>query len=378
MKTTGKLPQLHIIADANIWGAEHAFSSFEGFDVHLQILEHHDITASSVKNADILLVRSSSKINQSLLDGSKVRFVGTATIGDDHVDKAYLKSQGIQFASAAGSSTESVVEYILASFFLLEQVDKISFTDDTLGIIGVGRIGFLLDSACEKIGFKTLANDPPRQLQEDGGHFYSLDDLLENADVLTLHTPLTKHGEFQTTHLLGEDELGKFKGKGIINAGRGPCLDNHALLHWLQENSNRFAVLDCWEAEPNISLELLNHPQVFIASPHIAGHSLDGKAANTFFVYRDLCDFVHVKSIWDINQDLPEIEFAYLQPHWDKQQLSQYLYPIQQDTESMKVAGQQAESFTTWFQQYRRHYPVRRSWKKTLAAHPNYQEDLFF
>ncbi|MDX8387583.1 MAG: 4-phosphoerythronate dehydrogenase [Ghiorsea sp.] len=373
-----KNKKLRIISDANIWGAEHAFETLSEYHVQLEILEHHEITPERVKDIDILLVRSSTKVNQGLLEGSSVRFVGTATIGDDHVDKEYLHKQGIVFSSAAGSSTESVVEFMLASFFQLEYKGKLSFQDDALGIIGVGRIGSLLDTACSKLGFKTLFNDPPRQLAEGSNNFHSLDYVLEHADVLTLHTPLIKEGEFKTTLLIGEQELKQFKGKALINAGRGPCLDNTALLDWLNKDDTRFAVLDCWENEPSINLSLLDHPQVLIATPHIAGHSLDGKAANTYFVYRDLCAYLKVKPTWDTETNLPVIPNTDLKGELIKAEISKQLYPIQQDTSAMKQEGHQADTFITWFRQYRRHYPVRRSWKKTLAEHPNYDEGLFF
>ncbi|MDQ6988790.1 MAG: NAD(P)-dependent oxidoreductase, partial [Mariprofundaceae bacterium] len=256
---------LHIIADSNIWGAQQAFSALAGFDVRLDILEHQHITAKRVQDADILLVRSSTKVNPALLADSQVRFVGTATIGDDHVDTTYLQQRNIHFSSAAGSSTESVVEYMLAAFFQLEQLGYMDFSQDCLGIIGVGRIGGLLNQACAKLGVTTLLNDPPRQVESRQAEshdtqsgsttpFQSLNTLLQQADILTLHTPLVqgKSAAEDTLHLLNAEQISQFKGKGIINAGRGACLDNQALLAWLEQDVGRFAVLDCWEDEPNI------------------------------------------------------------------------------------------------------------------------------
>ncbi len=371
-------PALHIIADANIWGATHAFSHLKGYKVLLEVLEHKDITSVSVKNADILLVRSLTRVNKTLLEGSRVRFVGTATIGDDHIDKAYLDQQQIMFSSAAGSSTESVVEYMLAALFRLQQLQHIDLQQATMGIIGVGRIGSLLDKACRKSDIRTLRNDPPRAVNEGETGFHSLDTLLEQADILTLHTPLTDKGAHQTRHLIGQAQLEQFQGKGIINAGRGPCLDNAALLHWLDQDKEHFAVLDCWEHEPTISLGLAQHPQVMIASPHIAGHSLDGKAANTKFVYDDLCEFLDIEPSWDIEAELPAIDASRIPPGLDKQTLSQLLYPIAEDSRQMKEAAVDNQQLAGWFSTYRRNYPVRRSWKKSLAAQEHYPERLFF
>ncbi|MDQ7002087.1 MAG: NAD(P)-dependent oxidoreductase, partial [Ghiorsea sp.] len=176
---------LNIVADSNIWGVQAAFQGLKGFDVSLCSLPAHDIDKTRLNNADVLLVRSGVQVNQALLQGCKVRFVGTATIGDDHVDKLYLESQGMGFASAAGSSTQSVVEYMLATFFSLENMGKLSLSQDKLGIIGVGRIGSLLVKACSQLGLATLCNDPPK------GFSASLDNVLNTADILTLHTPLT-------------------------------------------------------------------------------------------------------------------------------------------------------------------------------------------
>jgi len=361
---------LHIIADANIWGAQSAFSGISNLDIHLQVLDHHDIHAASIKDADILLTRSSIQANQSLLEGSNVRFVGTATIGDDHVDKLYLQSQAITFSSAAGSSTDAVVEYMLASFFTLEKQGRFDLTKDRLGIIGVGRIGGLLDKACTQLGLHTMLNDPLRGLST------SLDAVLEKSDILTLHTPLTYEGEDATYHLIGETELAKFKGKGILNAGRGACLDNQALLNWLNQDDQHYAVLDCWENEPNINLELLKHPQVLIATPHIAGHSLDGKSANTYFVYKDLCDFLDVSPSWDMQAALPDIQPNTLDKNLNKSELALAMYPIHQDTTAMKQAASE-NSFKAWFSGYRKNYPIRRSWAKVLAAN-HYDKDIFF
>ncbi len=368
---------LNIIADANIWGAKSAFSQLGQYKICLNILKHQDITPANIRDADILLTRSSTHVNQDLLEASKVKFVGTATIGDDHVDKNYLAAQSIRFASAAGSSTASVVEYMLACFFQLEKSAQFSFADNTLGIIGVGRIGSLLQQAAHNIGLKTLCNDPPRQAQTTLEKFHSLEYLLQHADILTLHTPLVEAGDFPTRHLIGEKELLQFQGKGIINAARGTCLDNQALLAWLNKDKEHFAILDCWEHEPNINQDLLSHPQLMIATPHIAGHSLDGKAANTLFIYRHLCDFLKVKPTWDITQQLPAITKNTLPDNLNLQNLALQMYPIAEDSKTMKENAH-AAGFEAWFSHYRRHYPIRRSWSKILAVNPNYEKVLFF
>ncbi|MDQ7001800.1 MAG: NAD(P)-dependent oxidoreductase, partial [Ghiorsea sp.] len=181
--------------------------------------------------------------------------------------------------------------------------------------------------------------------------------------------------ECPTYHLLGAAELDKFQGKGIINAGRGACVDNAALLDWLNQDAEHFAVLDCWENEPSINLELLKHPQTLIATPHIAGHSLDGKAANTYFVYKDLCNFLQVSPTWDMHAALPPIAQR-LGQDLSLSDLALTMYPIQHDSQAMKEAAH-ANGFNTWFSSFRKNYPVRRSWDKVLEAN-HYPKDTFF
>jgi len=366
-----------IVADGHIWGAESAFSELNGFDVDLRILENGEINAAAVKDADILLTRSGTKVNQDLLGGSRVRFAGTATIGDDHYDKAWLDGQGITWATAAGSSTESVLEYMLACLFELHSRQLINLSKVTLGIVGAGRIGGQLASICKALSISILINDPPRQRQEGNENFVSLETILEKADVLSFHTPLIRDGSDTTYHLVNAAALEVFKGVGIINAARGECVDNTALLQWLNQRGDRFAALDCWENEPKINQTLLAHPQCVIASPHIAGHSLDGKAANTQYVYDALCHYLDIKPVWNMDEYLPSIEYSAEKTplNWqDMHVLSKQLYDIHQDVESLKNYGHMSESdLAKGFVNLRRHYPIRRAWTKQS----NFFMDIF-
>jgi erythronate-4-phosphate dehydrogenase len=233
--------KLNIVADAHIWGVESAFSELPGCDVNLRILEHKHIKREVLKDADILLTRSSTRVNAELLEGTPVRFAATATIGDDHYDKAWLDANNIIWANAAGSSTGSVVEYMITTLLELHAQNLISIPDTSIGIIGAGRIGGSFAKICRAIGMKILINDPPRQRIEGDAGFCSLDEVLAKADILTLHTPLIGDGEDCTKHLLGAKQLSEFQGKGIINAGRGGCIDNAALTDWLDMDNSHFA-----------------------------------------------------------------------------------------------------------------------------------------
>jgi len=360
--------RLNIVADAHIWGVKEAFSSLPGLEVSLTILEASEITHAALQQADALITRSSTQVNEQLLAGTPVRFAATATIGDDHYDKKWLGEHAITFANAAGSSTGSVLEYMLTALLELHARKLIVLPDITLGIVGAGRIGGALADICSKLHIDTLLNDPPRAKREGDDGFSELDELLNKADVLSLHTPLTRTGENKTHHLLDAERLARFKGRGIINTGRGACLDNSALLNWLDGNKNRFAVLDCWENEPGISSALLTHPQLAIATPHIAGHSLDGKAANTLFARQALCRWLGVDTQWDIEDLLPEaaqpINIHCASDIWAKlHAAATAMYSIANDDAALRGADLSPEQdIARRFASYRRHYPIRRSW----------------
>jgi len=360
-------PPLHIVADRHIWHAEQAFSQFSGYDVTLETLEACDIQPPVLRTADILLTRSSTQVNSGLLADTAVRFVATATIGDDHIDLPYLERRGIAFASAAGSSTGSVIEYMIASLLQLHHMQRIVLDHCTVGIIGAGRIGGRLDTICRNLGITTLCNDPPRAARELLATLHDLDHILDHADVLTVHTPLISSGNHPTTHLINTDVLARFKGHGIINAARGTCVDNNALLDWLNHDSRNWAVLDCWEHEPAIIADLLAHPGLLIATPHIAGHSLDGKAANTQYVYHALCAFLASPPLWQMEKELPAPRLTLpLYPDDDSWAALHHMvnvdYPLMEDHRQTQSWLQQREQIAQAFRHYRRHYPVRRAW----------------
>jgi erythronate-4-phosphate dehydrogenase len=361
--------RLNIVADAHIWAVKSAFSELPGYNVELQILEHQHIEREVLKDVDILLTRSSTRVNAELMEGTAVRFAATATIGDDHYDKAWLDTNNVTWANAAGSSTGSVVEYMITSLLELHVQNLISIPDTTIGIIGAGRIGSAFADICRAIGMKVLINDPPRQRIEGDAGFCSLDELLESADILTLHTPLIPDTEDCTLHLLNAKRLSKFQGRGVINAGRGACIDNAALKDWLDRDISHFAALDCWENEPGPLLRLLRHPQLVIATPHIAGHSIDGKAANTQFVYNALCNYLKVTPVWDMHEHLPveaspvKIKTA-TDPWFNLHAAAKRLYALSEDHKAMKSWFCLTETeLVNAFTGYRRHYPVRRAWQ---------------
>jgi len=370
LSTTQKLMnRLTIVADRHIWEVGSAFGALPDWQVNLITLERGEINAEAVRDADILLVRSGVAVDAGLLAGSSVRFVATATVGDDHLDKAYLDECGIAFATAAGSSTRSVVEYILAALFHLHRHSHIHLPDACLGVVGAGRIGSSVELAAQALGMQVLANDPPRSRQGDQG-LKELPELLRQADILTLHTPLTHTGADATYHLLDDEQLNAFTGRGIINAARGGVLHDAALLRWLNDDVSRFAVLDCWEHEPAISRSLLGNPRVILATPHIAGHSVDGKAANTQFVYDALCRFLDIAPAWNMRRHLPAEASEPLLIDTASSSMDALadaalcLYAIDEDGKRLRTCldNHDDASLAAAFVQQRRQYPSRRQW----------------
>ena len=239
-----------------------------------------NISADDVKDADALIVRTRTKVNKELLEGSSIKFVATATIGFDHIDRDYLKEAGIQWTSCPGCNSESVAQYMSATLIELAEKYQFELKGKTIGIIGVGNVGKKIKIKAEALGMNVILNDPPRADQEGPNGFSNLDYLIENSDFITTHVPLFRDGKYKTFHLVDEAFLRKMKpGSFIINTSRGEVIDNSVLRDSLKDNVIKGAVLDVWENEPDIDLELLELCD--IATSHIAGYSADGKSNGT-------------------------------------------------------------------------------------------------
>lgn len=291
-------------------------------------------TAEAVKDADALIVRTRTKCNRELLEGSRVKFIATATIGYDHIDTAYCQEAGIAWTNCPGCNAGSVEQYIRAVLLLLQEKKGLDLQKAILGIVGVGHVGSRVKRMAEALGMKVLLNDPPRADQGEEG-FVDLETIVCECDVITFHTPLNREGKYATYHLVNEDLLFSLERiPYIINASRGEVVDTASLLAALAAGRVKAAVIDTWEYEPRISRELLE--VAFLATPHIAGYSADGKANATRMSLEALCKFFHIKAEFDI---LPPEG-----PHD---------YDPTRDSEWLKAAPEKFE----WF---RGNYPVRR------------------
>lgn len=238
------------------------------------------ITADDVRDADALIVRTRTHCNKDLLEGSQVKFIATATIGFDHIDKNYCEAKGIQWTNAPGCNARSVAQYLNSALACLSNKYNFQLKDKTLGVVGVGHVGRLVVEMASALGMKVLQNDPPRQRKEGSKEFVSLEQICREADIITFHVPLYREGEDKTYHFVDSEFISKLKKQPfLINAARGEVFDTSAVKRALKSGAVLGVVVDCWENEPNIDLELLAKAE--IATPHIAGYSADGKANAT-------------------------------------------------------------------------------------------------
>lgn len=362
---------MKIVADENIPLVD-AFFNPLGEVVRLP---GRTMTAADLKDADALIVRSVTKVNSALLAGSKVSFVGTCTIGVDHLDQQYFADQSITWSSAPGCNANSVVEYVYAALCHL----NINWLPVTFGIIGCGNVGGLLYKRLKAQGVKVRCYDPNLSLAQNPD-LTSLEEVLQ-CDVISMHTPLVTSGPHPSFHLLGRSELLQLKPDGVlINCGRGSVIDNQALLDVLNERDDLNVVLDVWEPEPDISLELLD--KVLLGSPHIAGYSYDGKLNGTEMVYQALCQHIDKKPEASLAQLVPPLENNLLAidkalvQSADSFQIAQALikqvYDIAADDARLRDLAQQARrgeaNFAEGFDSLRKHYPKRREFHNYRVA----------
>lgn len=316
-------------------------------------IKGNEMSASDVADADALIVRTRTRCNRELLEGSQVKYIATATIGFDHLDVEYLKEQGIIWKNCPGCNANSVGQYVHSSLLLLDQAGKIDLNHCTMGIVGAGHVGKAVGKAAESLGVRVLYNDPP--LEESGAeshlHFSTLKELQQQCDIISFHTPLVLNGKYPTYHLADRSFLSGLKKECILfNTSRGEVVNNEALLDLLKKGEIQDAVIDTWENEPNINRELLQ--RVFIGTPHIAGYSADGKANATRMALEGLCRFFGLPFRYEISApELPEEQRP--APHLTPRERALCLYNPQRDSLLLKEHPEE-------FEELRGNYPLRR------------------
>jgi erythronate-4-phosphate dehydrogenase len=361
---------LRIIADENIALAKEAFSPL----AEVELLPGREISSHHLRKADVLLVRSITTVDRNLLQNTPIQFVGTATIGTDHIDTAYLREAGIVYASAAGCNAVAVAEYVLTAIARLAIEKAMTFSNSTIGIVGAGNIGKRVMRMAHAIGMEVLRNDPPLQRLTGSPKYRDLDALME-ADFLTLHVPLNMKGVDKTCHLFDNNRLQKLRSDTVlINTSRGPVIDNKALLHWAKKHRQAKLILDVWENEPGINVELL--ARTSLGTPHIAGYSLEGKINGTQIIYQALCR--HLGRSHDWQPAMPAIEdktihirggssieqalFAATKPVYDM---------AHDDAELRKIIDLPETARPGYFDNLRKNYPLRREFRNyTVRIEP--------
>jgi erythronate-4-phosphate dehydrogenase len=361
---------MKIVVDENIEFCKEAFEQFG----EVSLTHGRKITNELLKDASILIVRSITNVNKELLDGTNVKFVGTATIGTDHLDKEYLDQNKIKYTSAPGCNSYAVTEYVLTTLAYLANLYDFELNQKSIGIIGYGNIGKKLTYSAKAIGMKVLVNDPPLLRENFDYDFAALEDVLQ-CDIITFHVPMNKKGIDKTFHLLDHEKISVLKpGTIVINTSRGGVVDNKALLDRIQNKNDIISVLDVWESEPLLNQKLLQ--KVFIGTPHIAGYSYEGKVNGTTMIYDELCNFLNQEKMW--KPKLKEIENSKLtidkSDNFNKflSDITKQIYDIQKDSNSLKeLVNVDTSSLAENFDKLRKNYNLRREFNNYFIPSEN-------
>ena len=358
---------LTILADENIPCAREAFGTLG--DVRL--LHGRRITPEALSDVDLLVVRSVTRVDRSLLAGCRVRFVGTATSGSDHVAVDDLTQLGMAFFAALGCNANAVAEYMATAWLTLARRTGCSLAGRRVGVVGVGHVGSLVAAKATALGLVPVLNDPPKGRDTGLNCYRPIDELLD-CDIITCHTPLTYGGPDPTYRLLGDPFFARLKpGAWFCNAGRGEVVDEAALGRALAQGRLDAAILDVWDHEPAIDPQLL--ASVAIGTPHIAGYSLEGKLNGTAMVYEAACRFLGVEPTWHADAAAPPPTVPHIAvsaaARSDTDVLADIttsVYPIAADDGALRqTATMSPVDRGLAFDELRRTYPTRREFRQT-------------
>ena len=339
---------MKVVADPNIAQVGDAFAEFGD----LELIPGREIGTADVADAQVLVVRAVTGVDERLLSGSQVRWVGTATAGIDHIDTKFLSASGIGFASAPGSNARSVAEYVLSAVMVASETGQRAVHETTIGVIGFGAVGRRLVGMLEAAGATCVVNDPPLAGETERA-LAPLDEALQ-ADIVSVHVPLTEGGPWPTRNLLDASRLGQLRSEAVlINAARGGIIDEKALLARMEKYPAMQVYIDCWQNEPEINAALLR--AATLATAHVAGYSYEGKLAATRMLHDAACDYFGHSGQWQLPA---ESKLRLDQPDLLRSVLS--CYDIRQDSAALKSAlNLDAAARERHFDQLRRDYPRR-------------------
>jgi erythronate-4-phosphate dehydrogenase len=324
---------MKIVADDKIPFLAGVFEPF----AEVVYLPGSKIEKAHLKDADALLTRSITRCNGELLAGTSVKLIASATIGDDHIDKELCRKNQIKWTTAQGCNANAVVQYFTSALLCVSEKAGLVLNEKTIGIIGVGNIGSKVANVCRTLGMRVLYNDPPRERIEGSKFFTDLEIIQKEADIITFHVPLTYGGADKTFHLVDHDFINKLsKPITLINTSRGPVTDSEALKYGKDQSKIFHLILDVWEGEPHIELEVLE--LAAIGTPHIAGYSIEGKAKATEMIVNSVSEFFNLplknwESDLGLKKEILEIDLKDLNKEQSIQKVFQAVYDIQKDDE---------------------------------------------
>ncbi|MEE9369780.1 MAG: 4-phosphoerythronate dehydrogenase [Pontiella sp.] len=347
------------------------------------VIPDREITRDHLLDADALIVRSKTKVTDELLRDTPVKFVGTATAGTDHIDADALHSRGIYWCASPGCNANSVSEYLVAALLVLRQRHGLNLKGKTIGVVGCGNVGSRVAQKCNALGMNVLLNDPPLAARTNDPHFQTLETVLAESDVVTLHLPLVKEKPWPTENLANYCFFEQLKpGAIFINAARGSVCDYDALLHAKKGGAVSHMVIDVWRPEPAFRTDVLKMAD--LTSPHIAGHSYEGKINGTIACYNELCNFFEIQKTWDIARSLPSPEVPFIEIDCagrDDEEvlhdLIKQLYDIETDDKLIREAAIKDEiDRARNFDRLRKTYRTRREFMNTEVQATNASDSL--
>jgi erythronate-4-phosphate dehydrogenase len=346
---------MKIVADYKIPFLNGVFEPF----ADVVYLQGNKIKKSDLIDADALITRTRTKCNQELLEGTSVKFIATATIGFDHIDAEYCKKNNIAWANAPGCNSGSVQQWLMAALLYYAKEDGIDLTTRTLGVIGIGNVGSKIVKFAENIGMRVILNDPPKAEKEGTCGYLSMDSILRESDIVTFHIPLNKSGKYPTFYMVNEGLLGRLMpGSIFINSSRGEVVDTQALRYAIDSGKLAGALLDVWENEPEIDSKILDLAS--IATPHIAGYSMDGKANGTAMSVSALSKFFNFPLTDWFPDELPSREIMQYTIDAKKKSYQSVLTEAVLRTYDIMADDKALRSNLSEFENLRGNYPIRR------------------
>ena len=365
---------MNVVCAASVLHGREAFSGLG----QVVVLPDRDIRRENLLDANALVVRSKTVVDQRLLEDTPVEFVATATAGADHFDIPWLNHAGIAWTASPGCNANSVAEYVVSALALLARKRRALLVGKSLGIVGLGHVGSLVAEKAPLLGLRILSNDPPLALKTHASNLLPLDAVLADADALTLHVPLETAGPFPTRHLADCRLLGRLKpGAWFLNTSRGEVADPEALLCALGHQHLGACALDVWENEPELPKPIFD--AVDFLTPHVAGYSLEGLLNGTLHCHRELCHYLEIEPSWTPDpRQLPpapvlEIDAAHRPDDEVLAELLAAACPIPHDTREWRaeMATPDPAELRRRFDRFRKNYQNRREFS-SIRVHFNH------